>query len=88
MKFNPLRFPEDFDEKADYGEVSELYEDATMSVEELRRKYYGGGGGGGGGNGEGGEGVDEEEDIGDGGGKMSPAKRPRLDESDDDECGF
>ena len=78
-------FDEDFDEKADYGEVSELYEDATMSVEELRRKYYGGGGGGGGDD-EGGD--DEEEDIGDGGGKMSPAKRPRLDESDDDECGF
>lgn len=69
---------DDFDDKAEYGEVSELYEDATLSIEELRRKYYGGGGGGG-----------EEEAPGDGGGKVAATvKRPRLEDSDDDECGF
>ena len=74
------------DEKADYGEVTELYEDATLSIEELRRKYYGGGGG---------DGEDRKE-VGDGGGKAaatadpagSRAKRARLEESDDDECEF
>lgn len=69
-------FDDDFDEKADYGEVNELFEDATLSVEELRRKYYGGGGGG-----------DNNDNDDDGGGKMA-AKRARLVESDDDECGF
>mmetsp|Transcript_20437 Transcript_20437/g.44356 ORF Transcript_20437/g.44356 Transcript_20437/m.44356 type:complete len:402 (+) Transcript_20437:174-1379(+) len=68
-------YDEDFDEKADHHEVNELCMDAGLSIEELRRKYYGGGGGG------------DEEESGDGGGKVV-AKRPRLDSSDDDECGF
>jgi len=71
-------FDDDFDEKADYGEVNELCEDAGLSIEELRAKYYGGGGGDG--------------DDDDGGGKVkatSPQmKRARLEEDDDDECGF
>jgi len=66
-------FDDDFgDEKADYGEVAELYDDATLSIEQLRKKYYGGG---------------DDEEEGDGGGKVAPAKRPKLDDSDD-ECGF
>jgi len=71
-------FDDDFDEKADYGEVNELCEDAGLSIEELRAKYYGGGGGDG--------------DDDDGGGKVKAAspqmKRARLEEDDDDECGF
>jgi len=70
-------FDDDFDEKADYGEVNELCEDAGLSIEELRAKYYGGGGG---------------DDDDDGGGKVKAAspqmKRARLEEDDDDECGF
>ena len=73
-------FDDDFDEKADYGEVNELCEDAGLSIEELRRKYYGGGGGGGD--------DGNEKDGDDGGGKISAVKRARLEESDDDECGF
>jgi len=73
-------FDDDFDEKADYGEVNELCEDAGLSIEELRAKYYGGGGGG--------DGDDDD----DGGGKVKAAspqmKRARLEEDDDDECGF
>jgi len=73
-------FDDDFDEKADYGEVNELCEDAGLSIEELRAKYYGGGGGGD---------VDDDDD---GGGKVKAAspqmKRARLEEDDDDECGF
>ena len=73
-------FDDDFDEKADYGEVNELCEDAGLSIEELRAKYYGGGGGG------------DEDDDDDGGGKVKAAspqmKRARLEEDDDDECGF
>ena len=68
------------DEGADQGEVSELCADAKLTVEELRRKYYGGGGGDG----------DGDAEEGDGGGKAGgPAKRPRLErEEEDDECGF
>jgi len=60
-----------------------LCEDAGLSIEEFRAKYYGGGGGGKGG----GDGGDYE----DGGGKVKATsphmKRARLEE-DDDECGF
>ena len=65
----------EYEEKAGYEELFELTEDANLSVEELRRKYYGGGGGG-----------DEKE--GDGGGGKLPAKKQKLEESDDSECGF
>ncbi|KAL3758667.1 hypothetical protein ACHAWU_005253 [Discostella pseudostelligera] len=73
-------------EKADYAEVGELYEDATMSIEDLRRKYYGGGG-----SGAGDDGMDDDADD-DGGGKMPAVKKsrpsPAKDDSDDDDCGF
>ena len=76
--------------------MNELYEDMGLSIEELRRKYYGGGGGGAGE--EEGKGEEEEED-----GKMRAADAPaslgtgayaaskrmrRMVDSDDDECGF
>jgi hypothetical protein len=64
-----------YEEKAGFAELIELTEDANLSVEELRRKYYGG------------DGEDEKED-GDGGGGKLPAKKARLEESDDSDCGF
>ena len=80
--------------KADYGEVNELYEDMGLSIEELRRKYYGGGGGAGEEEGKG----EEEEDgkmraadasASSGTGTYAASKRMRrMDDSDDDECGF
>ena len=84
------------EEKADYAEVGELYEDATMSIEDLRRKYYGTGGGGGGTSANNGLKDDDEydDDDDDGGGKLPAVKKPRpsppgpKDDSDDDECGF
>ena len=80
------------EEKADFAEVGELYEDATMSIEDLRRKYYGTGGGGGTSANNGLKDDDEYDD--DGGGKLPAVKKPRpsppgpKDDSDDDECGF
>jgi hypothetical protein len=53
----------------------ELTEDANLSVEELRKKYYGGGG------------VDDDTADDEGNGKV-PAKKARLEESDDSDCGF
>ena len=67
--------------KTDFCEVNELCEDAGLSIEELRAKYYGGGGGGGG------DGGDDE----DGGGKVkapSPHMKGARLEEDDDDCGF
>ncbi len=73
--------------KTDYAEVGELYQEATMSIEDLRRKYYGGGGAG--------DDADDDnvdDDDADGGGKLPAVKKPRPapteDDSDDDDCGF
>jgi hypothetical protein len=65
---------EEYEERTGFSELIELTEDAHLSVEELRKKYYGGD-------------VEEEED-GDGGGGKMPAKMAKLEESDDSDCGF
>lgn len=65
---------EEYEVKTGFSELIELTEDANLSVEELRKKYYGGG--------------DQEEEDGDGGGGKMPAKKARLEESDDSDCGF
>ena len=81
-------YDDDFLEgKTDYAEVGELYQEATMSIEDLRRKYYGGGGAG---DDADDDNVDDDDD--DGGGKLPAMKKPRPspteDDSDDDDCGF
>lgn len=79
---------DDLGEGADFSELVELTEEAGLSIEELRRRYYGEGESKGGaasmmGNGK--SGVDDDDD---GGGKLPAKKKPRVEESDDDECGF
>jgi hypothetical protein len=63
---------EEYEEKTGFSELIELTEDAHLSVEELRKKYYGG----------------NHEEDGDGGGGKMPAKKAKLEESDDSDCGF
>jgi len=57
---------------ADMGELIGLHEEANLSVEELRKRYYGGDRGA----------ADNDDDA-----PVASAKKPKYDD-DDDECGF